>query len=268
MVKNHSKKNDARNLIANTGQNLTSALDAVSGGTKPSYLSGVKYPSEPWGDKLQYDVTHAAFVKWVDEYVGEDTVRQSVYDELYSKGFGNGSEIAKLYEDWGYGIGFGNTTPEEISKYVPTSAQLVEHYGTWHEVCLAADLKTFNENKLPLFDGSIDGVSDYPSWVGPIGWGITAPERSGFTYNMDLFSDKANELLLGSDGVDPNGELAAVELAFLYADMATALRTGATPEPAVLAQWQANAEQFMGEGAVPTGDQIVVLEAARDYLKL
>lgn len=314
MVKNHSKKNDARNLIANTGQNLTSALTAVSGDAKPSYLSTLTYPSKTWHDGHVSRVTPASFISWVDEYIGIDTVRQFAYDEMYNKGLGNGSEIAKLHDDFGYG--FDDSTSDEISKFVPTSAQLIEHYGTWHEACIVSGIKTFNgyivsytldEQKYIVggvtkeptakFTGSLEGVQDWPSWISIIAEDIVeygigfvtnsnlGPTRYYYDSNLfsegakaqllgttdtnpDLFFEKAKALSFGTNEIKPNGTLAAIELAFHYADMATAIRKGLEPNFVVLAQWRKNAEQFMGKGAMPTSDQCVVLEAARDYLEL
>lgn len=285
MVKNHSKKNDARNLIANTGQNLTSAMDEVSGVAKPSYLSTLTYPTKTWSDGTTIKVTPATFISWVDEGIGMDTVRRAAYDAFYTEGFGNGSEIAKLHDEFGFG--FEGKTPEQISKFVPTSAQLIEHYGTWHDACIAAGIKSFNgyivsftfaENKLPLFDQSVDGVQEYPSWVSVIADDIVKydigsfvnsnPGPTRYYYDHNLFSDDAKALLLGSDDVKPDGILAATELAYHYADMATALRRGLEPNFVVLTQWRKNADQFMGKDAIPTPDQLVVLESAREYLKL
>lgn len=285
MVKNHSKKNDARNMIANTGQNLTSALTAVSGVAKPSYLSTLTYPK---------GATPSTFITSLDEYLGYDTVRQSAYDSTYASYNGDGYGFLDVVKE--FSSAFDDLSDKSIMALVPTSAQLVEHYGTWTDACNHAGIKTFNgyivshtldkqkfiigdvvQEPTGRFLGTFEGIQDYPNWLPTVGYTIANANSSGvadfgsdetFYFNYELFSDEANALRLGTDDVKPNGILAATELAFLYADMATAIREGKSPDKAVLKQWQSNAEQFMGKGAMPSDDQLYILESAKVYLEL
>jgi len=271
MVKNHSKKNDARALVAD-GIKYTTALSEVSGVGNKGTVFEVS-------DKLTYKGRKLSlaeiFVSSLCEVFCSDFIDKDEYDELYAEGDGKGSALAEAVFEESYFDNHDSVVVEDLPT-VPTSSDLMSMYGNWNDVNIAAGIKSFNgyivaftfaENDAPLYEGSVDGVSEWPNWASIIGGSIVRDDKNGSgEYNHALFSRTAIRFLKGTQTDNPNGTLAATELALKYADMASAIRKGDAPDQAVLEQWQRDAAQFTGADSIPNEAQLLVLEQARKYL--
>lgn len=279
MVKNHKAKIDARN----TGGKYTAALAKVTS-------EGSKYVAPVLSDRLSTEYMLSSgykrgsqnlanlFVGSVHAFydVGDDLERAD-YDEAYTDGI-EGMSIKEVVLEHG-GLVEG-VTLDEIPE-PPTSAQLVELFGSWSAVNAASGLKSFNgwlgayteaEGTAPDYDGGVDGVSEWPRWVG-IGY-VKVPEaESEFQGNMQVYKEDGQhtnvtvfyrDLRPGDKLADDI--LAKIKVALGYADMAYAISEGVEPDPVVLASWQERAGEWMEPNSLPNAVQLSVLKQARKYL--
>lgn len=275
MVKNHSKKNDARNLIAQTGQNLTSALADVSIETGkyvfPSSMNNFK-------NSLGNSPTPAGmFLSDMIDLYGTNFVSIEDYEDARINGIenfdGKSVTVAECIVEERY-----YTPKMSLSDIppVPTASQMIELYGSWDEANIAVGMKSFNgwhidytftdavgpDYRLTASgENSWSGVNEWPNWVDQnSGWLSGKVEE--FPDFLDLLSKKAvKEALSGS------AKEAATEYALLLADMADAILEGKTPNKAVLDSWLAGCpDTFRPANGLPSDKQLIVLSQARKYL--
>lgn len=239
LVKNHSMKNKARNI----GGKYTEALSELS-------VESVKYTAPVISERLQSilgkpQTLAELFVGAVGAFTDGDDVNRSFYDDVYVNGL-EGESIKEIVLDNSY-FKHDDVSLDEIPE-PPTSAQLVEVYGTWNAVMVACEMKAFNGYLIgyteslcsaPDYNGD-DGVQAWPEWLG--------------LYNVNPGDELSDETV------------AEIKKALELSDMAHDISEGKEPDLGVLDTWRSTAKYWMGDDAIPDAVQLFVLKAAREYL--